>query len=124
MAEKILIVEDNAANQVLLRDILLFHGYNVITANNGPQGIQMAVEEGPDLIIMDIQMPKMSGIEAIGLLKENPSCSAIPIIAVTSYAMPGDRDRLIGLGATDYISKPIDTRAVPKIIESVLRSSR
>lgn len=120
MTPKILIVEDNIANRVLLRDLLEYHGYTVILATNGEEGIRLALAVKPDLILMDIQMPVMNGFEAIETLKTNPETSSIRIVAVTSFAMPGDEERLKAVGADGYISKPINTRDVPKLIQTLL----
>lgn len=121
MSQRILIVEDNRANRVLLRDLLEYHGYTVILATDGEEGILLAHSEIPDLILMDIQMPVMNGYSAIEQLKGDPETRAIPIIAVTSFAMPGDEDRLMAAGADMYISKPINTRDVPRLINSLLK---
>lgn len=117
---KILIVEDNLANRVLMRDLLHYHGYEVIMAMNGEEGIRLANSEKPDLILMDIQMPVMNGFAAIQTLKANPKTASILIIAVTSFAMPGDEERLRAVGADAYISKPINTREVPRLIHTLL----
>lgn len=124
MGWRILIVEDNLANRVLLRDLLEYHQYTVLMAANGEEGIRMAASEQPDLILMDIQMPVMNGYAALDALKRNPRTQAIPIVAVTSFAMPGDEARLKQAGADGYISKPIDTRKVPKLIHDILERTR
>ncbi len=110
MAKKVLVCEDNAMNRVLVRDILASIGCEILEAVNGSQGIEMARDTGPDLIIMDIQMPVMDGYEAIGRLRAEPTTSSIPIIALTSFAMVGDREKVLECGADAYLSKPIDTR--------------
>lgn len=121
MTEKtVLIVEDNLANRTLVRDILVYSNYKVIDAENGEEGIRLAGEHIPDLILMDIQMPVMNGFTAIKILKENPATRDIKVIAVTSFAMAGDRNRVIESGADEYISKPIDTRELPRIIERLI----
>jgi len=124
MNEKILLIEDNEKNRTLIRDILKFYKYEVIEADNGEQGIKMAEEHLPDLILMDMQMPVMDGFEATKLLKDNPSTKNIKIIAVTSFAMMGDRDRILEVGADEYVSKPIDTRELPKLVEKMLTAGR
>ncbi|HUX36653.1 MAG TPA: response regulator [Rectinemataceae bacterium] len=110
MAKKVLVCEDNAMNRVLVRDILASIGCEILEAVNGLQGIEMARDTAPDLIVMDIQMPVMDGYEAIRRLRVEPLTSAIPIIALTSFAMVGDREKVLECGADDYLSKPIDTR--------------
>lgn len=120
MAEKILIVEDNDKNRLLIVDVLKYHGYEVIEAKNGEEGIRMAKENRPDLILMDLHMPVMDGFKAIEIIKDDPVTKKIKIIAVTSFAMKGDRDKVLSAGADDYIAKPIDTRKLPKIVKRVL----
>jgi two-component system cell cycle response regulator DivK len=117
---KILIVEDNEDNRLLLHDILSFNGHDVLEAENGAEGISMAGREHPDLILMDIQMPVMSGIEAGKLLKQDEATRDITLIAITSFAMAGDRDHILESGFDDYISKPINTRELPELVEKYL----
>lgn len=104
----------------MLRDILRFYKYEVIEAENGEQGIKLAEDQSPDLVLMDMQMPVMDGFTAITLLKNNPQTKSMKIIAVTSFAMVGDRARILEAGADDYISKPIDTRELPKLVGRML----
>lgn len=120
MGKKILVVEDNDKNRVLLRDILLYHGYEVMEASNGEEGIRMAREERPDLILMDLQMPVMNGYDAAAVLKGDPETRGIRLVAVTSFAMKGDRERIMESGFDDYIAKPIDTRELPQKIRSLV----
>jgi len=120
MVWKILIVEDSDMNRVLIGDILRHYGYEVIEAANGVEGIRMARQYSPDLILMDMHMPVMNGFEAIKVLKNDPETRDIRIIAVTSFAMRGDRERILLAGADLYIAKPIDTRQLPVIVERVL----
>lgn len=117
---KILIVDDNEKNIMLLKDILTFNKYDVIEAKNGEEGIKKAREEKPDLILLDIQMPIMDGFTAAKTLKADPVTMGIKIIGITSYAMKGDRERVLKEGFDDYISKPIDTRALPVIVKKCL----
>ncbi|MBA3015681.1 MAG: response regulator [Proteobacteria bacterium] len=104
---KILIVEDNPKNLKLASGILARSGYSVISAEDGDSGLLMARQERPDLILMDIQLPGMDGLTATKLLKGAPETSHIKIIALTAFAMKGDRERMIAAGCDDYISKPI-----------------
>ncbi len=120
MAEKILIVEDNDKNRLLIVDVLKYHGYEVIEAKNGEEGIRMANDRKPDLILMDLHMPVMDGFKAIKILKKDPVTRDIKIIAVTSFAMAGDKEKVLTAGADDYMPKPIDTRKLPKIVKRVL----
>lgn len=120
MSWKILIVEDNDKNRVLIGDILRHYGYEVMEAANGVEGIRMAREYSPDLILMDMHMPVMNGFTAIKVLRNDPTTMHIKIIAVTLFAMRGDRERILSAGADVYIAKPIDTRQLPVIVERVL----
>lgn len=120
MSGKVLIVEDNKNNRLLIKDVLGYHGYEVIEAVNGSEGIRLAEEHMPDLILLDMQMPVMNGFAAIEKLRNNPSTKNIKIVAVTSFAMKGDKERIIASGADDYIAKPIDTRVLPDMIKTYM----
>jgi two-component system cell cycle response regulator DivK len=120
MSKKILIVEDSPINRRLISDILKYYGYEIIEAENGEEGIRKTKEHNPDLIIMDLQMPVMNGYETIRILKNYPETKHIKIIAVTSFAMAGDREKALETGADEYISKPINTRELPKVVERLL----
>jgi two-component system cell cycle response regulator DivK len=120
MAKKILIVEDEPRNLKLLRDLLQRFGYEILEAPDGEQGVKLAVEKIPDLILMDIMMPKMDGLEATRIIKADTKTKNIPIIALTSYAMKGDREKTIEAGCDGYIAKPIDIKEVLKAIEHFL----
>ncbi|MGA3209368.1 MAG: response regulator [Syntrophales bacterium] len=108
MSKVILIVEDEPLNMKLFRDLLQVNGYVTFEARNGKQGVEMAREKQPDLILMDIQMPVMGGLEATRILKSDPVTASIPIIALTSSVMTGDRERAIQAGCDGFMSKPID----------------
>ena len=120
MAKKILIVEDNPMNQLLIRDILTYHGYKVIEAENGEEAVRIALDQTPDLIIMDLQMPVMNGYDAIRILKNDPVTKNIKILAVTSFTMAGDREKALEAGADDFIAKPINTRELPERVKKLL----
>ncbi|MBU4449580.1 MAG: response regulator [Proteobacteria bacterium] len=120
MSKKILIVEDIPMNRRLIRDILTYQGYEVIEAENGKEAVRIAREQKPDLIIMDLQMPVMSGYDAIKILKSDPVTKDIKIIAVTSFAMSGDREKVLAAGFDNYISKPINTRELPEMVKRLL----
>jgi CheY-like chemotaxis protein len=124
MALKILIVEDNDKNRILIRDVLKYYGYEVIEAENGKNGVKLAKQHLPDLILMDIQMPVMDGFTAIALLKDDPLTRPIKVLALTSFAMKGDRERIMQAGFNDYIAKPIDTRQLPELIKKQLGQAR
>ncbi len=108
MSHKILVIEDNAQNMYLIHFLLQAQGYTVIEAENGIIGIEKAKEEQPDIILLDIKLPGMDGYEIARILKSTKETDTIPIIAVTSYAMAGDKERILAAGATDYIEKPIN----------------
>lgn len=120
MAKKILVVEDNEKNRMLIKDILAYYGYEVIEAENGKIAVEMAKKHLPALILMDIQMPVMDGFKAIALLKEDPATKAIRMIALTSFAMKGDREKIMRAGFDYYIAKPMDTRKLPEIVKKYL----
>lgn len=110
MSKRILVAEDNDTNRKLIKDILSHYGYTVLEATNGEEAVKMARENSPDMIMMDMQMPIMDGFIAIRILKNNVLTRRIKIIGVTSFAMVGDRQKVLAAGADDYIPKPIDTR--------------
>lgn len=116
----ILLVEDDQRNMKLLRDILVASGYVTIEADDGRQAVELAKEKMPDLIFMDIQMPVMDGLEATKLIKADTATQHIPIIALTSYAMSGDRERFIQAGCDDYLSKPYNIGELLGKVEKIL----
>lgn len=118
--ETILIVEDNPLNLELVTDILEANGYRVCQANNGKDAIVQVESEMPDLVLMDIQLPGLDGLTVTGILKDNPKTAGIPIIALTAHAMRGDEEKAHQAGCDGYISKPIDTRALPQTIRQFL----
>jgi CheY-like chemotaxis protein len=120
--KKILIVEDNHMNMELISDLLEINGYDVFKAASGPQmfNIVDSMSKVPDLILMDIQIPGGDGFTLTKRLKENPVTRDIPIIAVTAYAMKGDREKALGAGFVDYISKPINTKEFVRKISKFL----
>jgi two-component system, cell cycle response regulator DivK len=124
MSHRILIVEDNENNRSLFRDILTFHGYEVSVAADGQEGVALARSLMPDLILMDIQMPGMDGMTAGGILKRDPATSGLKIIALTSFAMRGDRDKFMAAGFDGYLSKPINTRELPGLLKRWLEEQQ
>ncbi len=117
MPKRILIAEDDDMNRRLIKDVLMYYGYEVMEAANGDEAVKMAAKHKPDLVLMDLQMPVMNGAEAIRQLKNSPETKGIKIIAVTGFAMKSDRERTLETGADDYIAKPIDIRRLPEAIE-------
>jgi CheY-like chemotaxis protein len=103
----VLLVEDNAANLALMQYLLQASGYKILTATDGREGVVVAQRECPDVILMDLQLPIMNGYEAARLVKEVPALRGVPIIAVTAFAMVGDRDKILARGFDGYIAKPI-----------------
>lgn len=108
MSARLLIIEDNAQNMYMMRFLLEKNGFTVIEAQNGREGIEKALSHKPNAVLLDIQLPEMDGYAVAKELKSHPQIEHIPIIAVTSYAMVGDRERIIAAGATGYIEKPIN----------------
>lgn len=119
-AATILLVEDNEANIETMADYLIAKGYYVVIARSGNEALVRATEEYPDLILMDIQMPGMDGVEAIRYIRGDPKLAGIPIIALTALAMPGDREHCLQAGATDYVSKPVSLQKLMLLIETHL----
>ncbi|MGQ0584346.1 MAG: response regulator [Reyranella sp.] len=120
MSKKILVVEDTEDNRQILRDLLGMAGYEMVEAHDGLQGVAMAAEHRPDLILMDIQMPVLDGYEATRRIKADPALAAIPIVAVTSYALSGDEAKARDAGCNDYIAKPYSPRQMLAKIREIL----
>ncbi len=116
MAKTVLIVEDNELNMKLFHDLLEAHGYRTLQSRNGFDAMEIARADRPDLILMDIQLPEVSGLEVTKWLKEDDDLKSIPVIAVTAFAMKGDEERIRQGGCEAYISKPI---SVTKFLETV-----
>ena len=119
-AHRILVVEDNERNLKLVRDVLQHAGYDVIAASSGEQGVALARERLPDLVLMDLQLPEMDGTEALRRLRADPLTRAIPVVAVTAFAMKDDRERALDTGFDSYIEKPISVRALPDQVRGFL----
>jgi two-component system, cell cycle response regulator DivK len=120
MTHVILVVEDNDRNLKLVRDVLEYVGYDVRVARTAEDGIALAVKEPPDLVLMDLQLPGIDGMEALRRLRENPRTADIPVVAVTAQAMKQDRERVLEAGFNGYIEKPISVRAFPDQVRSFL----
>lgn len=116
----VLVVEDEPLNKKLMRDILTHRGTVVIEAGTGREGVDLANEKKPDLILMDIQLPVMDGMEATRLIKANQTTRHIPIVALTGYAMEGDEKRMREAGCDEYLSKPFRVKELLKVIDSIL----
>ena len=113
----VLIVEDNELNLKLLNDLLEYHGYTVITTRLGEPALELAQQSKPDLILMDVQLPDISGIEATQRLKSDEQTRAIPIIAVTAFAMSGDEAKILASGCDAYLAKPFNVAEFLKLVE-------
>ena len=121
MNPTILLIEDNEQNCYLVTFLLEQNGFKVVAARSGAEGIELASRVQPDLIILDIQLPEMDGYEVARQLRQHPALQEVPIVAVTSYAMAGDRERILAARCTGYLEKPIDPDTFVKEIERFLR---
>ena len=119
-AQRILVIEDNSKNLKLVRDVLEYAGYEIIEATTGEDGTRLAAESVPDLVLMDLQLPGIDGTEALRILRENPKTHAIPVVAVTAFAMDADRERALRAGFDGYVEKPISVRGLPEQVRSFL----
>ncbi len=118
--KKILIIEDNFLNMKLMRTLLEVNRFEILKANDAESGLQLAQQHRPDLILMDLHLPGMDGLEAASVLKQDKSLNLIPIIAVTSFAMDGDCEKALAAGCDGYLTKPIDTRTFISSIQQYL----
>ncbi len=121
MPPRILYIEDNQENRMLVRRVLMVEGFEVIEVDNAHDGIEMALENPPDIILMDISMPGYDGLSATQKLRERPELDHVPIIAVTANVMKGDREETLRAGCDGYIPKPIDVDQFPEQVRSFLR---
>lgn len=117
---RILVIEDNATNRYLATFLLEHAGHEILQATSGPEGIRMAIQSQPDLILLDIQLPVMDGYAVARALREDPATSRVPIVGVTSFAMVGDRERVLASGCEGYIEKPIDPHTFVRTVEQYL----
>ena len=122
--EQILIVDDNFTNLKLVEYVLDRRGYRVLTAADAEEALRLLGRHQPDLILMDLQLPGVDGFELTHRLKSDPATRDIVVVAITSYAMKGDRERALAVGCDGYIAKPIDTRALPGLVQSFLDGAR
>ena len=117
---RILVIEDNERNLKLVRDVLRYAGYDVVEARTGEQGVALAKDDPPDLVLMDLQLPGMDGIEALNRLRQTAATRAVPVVAVTAFAMKDDRDRALGAGFDGYLEKPVSVRALPEQVRGFI----
>ncbi|WP_028067098.1 response regulator [Solirubrobacter soli] len=121
MTGVVLIVEDNERNLKLVRDVLGHAGFSVLEARDAEAGIELARVQKPDAVLMDINLPGMTGFEALTALRSDTSTASIPVLAVTAYAMKDDRARILAAGFDGYVEKPVDIRALPGQVEALIR---
>ena len=115
--ERVLVVEDNQLNMKLLRDVLRRSGYDVLEATTGRSALRLATQQAPALVLMDVRLPDLDGVEALRRLRKEALTAAIPVLAVTAQAMERDRDRLLAAGFDGYISKPVDVVALVAMVK-------
>ena len=120
MTRRILVVEDNPLNLKLVRDVLQVAGYHVVEAQTGEEGLRIAKEDPPDLVLMDLQLPGIDGTETLRRLREGMLGPDVPVVAVTAFAMAEDKERAARAGFDGYVEKPISVRALPGQIEAFL----
>jgi two-component system cell cycle response regulator DivK len=116
----VLIVEDNPRNLKLVRDLLDYAGYRTLGVSNAEDGIELARSRRPDLVLMDVQLPGMDGVEALARLRADPDAGEIPIVALTAFAMKDDRERFLAAGFDAYIEKPLNVREFPGQVSAIL----
>lgn len=117
---KILIAEDNATNRELFRELLEARGYTVVEACDGPEALRMIEQAQPDLLLLDIGMPLLDGFAVVRAIRENTLVAALPVLAVTAYAMQGDRERILSSGFDGYLPKPINAKSLAEELERLL----
>jgi two-component system cell cycle response regulator DivK len=120
MPKTILIVEDNEKNMKLVRDILVHQGHTVVEAVTGAHGVELALGRRPDLILMDIQLPDFSGVEALERIRTDPAMHSVPVIAVSASVMPADQQRIVGKGFDSFIAKPISMKPFVAAVNAAL----
>ena len=121
---RILIVEDNEKNMKLVRDILRHNGYATVEAVNGLDGVRLALEAPPDLVLMDIQLPDIDGIEALRRIREVPALDAVPVIAVSASVMPDDHQKIVRSGFDAFVTKPINLKSFLDTVQRALSQRR
>ena len=119
---QILLVEDNEKNMKLFHDVLRAAGYETLEATTGGRAVELAVEHEPDLVLMDVQLPDIDGVEALGRLRADERTASIPVLALTAQAMHGDRERFLAVGFDGYVSKPVDIVALVDTVKVVLKA--
>ena len=121
---QILVVEDNGKNMKLFRDVLLAKGYRTLAATTGEEAVALAVEHSPDLVLMDIQLPDIDGVAALGRLRADGRTASLPVLALTAQAMEGDRERFLAAGFDGYVSKPVNIAEFVATVELYCEGGR
>jgi two-component system, cell cycle response regulator DivK len=124
VSDLILLIEDNEKNMKLARDLLRYHGFDTVEATNAEDGLALARERTPRLVLMDIQLPGIDGVTALGQLRADPATAAIPVVAMTASVMREDRERFDKAGFDGFITKPIDVRAFPQQVRDAVARGR
>jgi two-component system, cell cycle response regulator DivK len=124
MAKNVLVIEDNERNLYLVTYLLERYGFVVVSAKDGAAGIQRALQERPDLVVLDIQLPQMDGYEVARAMRAERELAHVPIVAVTSYAMPGDREKAMAVGCNGYLEKPIEPLVFVSEIQRILAAAQ
>jgi len=117
LGERVLIVEDNEKNMKLVRDVLQATGYSTLEATTGEEAIELSLSQAPALVLMDVQLPGIDGVEALERLRQNERTASIPVLALTAQAMSGDRERFLEAGFDGYLSKPIDVAELIQVVQ-------
>jgi two-component system, cell cycle response regulator DivK len=120
----ILIVEDNENNMMLVRDVLQFKGYETLEATTGAEGVRLAIECKPDLILMDIQLPDIDGLTALAQIRTDPAAAHVPVLAVSASVMPDDQQRIAASGFDAFITKPINVKSFVATVERFIGAAR
>jgi two-component system cell cycle response regulator DivK len=121
---RVLVVEDNERNMKLLRDVLRALGYDTLEAGTARRALELATEHGPDLVLMDIELPDLDGVHILGRLRADRRTASIPVLAVTAQAMLGDRERFLAAGFDGYISKPVDVAELAETVRAHCEGER
>ncbi len=123
-ATRVLVVEDNERNLKLVRDVLQYAGYEIIEARTGEEGVELAQSRSPDVILMDLQLPDIDGMEALRRIRKSPVTADVPVVAVTAFAMQDDRARVFDAGFDGYLEKPLSVRELPAQVQQFLTARR
>jgi len=120
----VFIIEDNERNRKLARDILNHAGFETLEAGTAEDGLALAAERSPGIVLMDVQLPGIDGVQALQRLRSHPATAGIPVIAVTAFAMKADRERFLAAGFDEYVEKPLDIREFPRRVAAALAGAR